>query len=55
MYILASESRSRATQLRSPRDRLVAGLQINLHCADIKEFNPDQAIGLWNKASIRGR
>ena len=30
-------------------------IQINLHCADIKEFNPDQAIHLWNKASIRGR
>ena len=30
-------------------------IQINLHCADIKEFNPDQAIDLWNTASIRGR
>ena len=30
-------------------------IQINLHCADIKEFNPDQAIHRWNKASIRGR
>ena len=29
-------------------------IQINLHCADIKEFNADQAIDLWNKASIRG-
>ena len=32
MYILASEtSRSRATQLRSPRDRLVASLAYSLH------------------------
>ena len=30
-------------------------IKINLHCADIQEFNPDQAIDLWNKASIRGR
>ena len=30
-------------------------IQTNLHCADMKEFNPDQAIDLWNKASIRGR
>ena len=26
-----------------------------LHSADIKEYNPDPAIHLWNKAAIRGR
>ena len=36
-------------------DALTDLIQINLHFADIKEFNPDQAIDLWNKASIRGR
>ena len=36
-------------------DALTDLIRINLHCADIKEFNPDQAIHLWNKASIRGR
>ena len=35
-------------------DALTDLIRINLHCADIKEFNPDQAIHLWNKASTRG-
>ena len=26
-----------------------------LHSADIKEYNPDPAIHLWNKAAIRGQ
>ena len=36
-------------------DALTDLIRINLHCADIKESNPDQAIHLWNKASTRGR
>ena len=36
-------------------DALTDLVRINLHCADIKEFIPDQAIHLWNKASVRGR
>ena len=35
-------------------DALTDLIRIKLHCADIKEFNPDQAIHQWNKASIRG-
>ncbi len=30
-------------------------IRIALHSADIKEFNPDQAVRQWKKASIRGR
>lgn len=30
-------------------------IRINLQSADIKEYNPDQSIHLWKKASIRGR
>ena len=30
-------------------------IRINLHSADIKEYNPDPAIHLWNKAAIRGQ
>ena len=36
-------------------DALTDLIRINLHCADIKEFNPHQAIHLWNKTSTRGR
>jgi hypothetical protein len=28
-------------------------IRITLHSSDIKEFNPDQAIHQWRKASIR--
>ena len=36
-------------------EALVDLIRINLHSADIKEYNPDPAIHLWNKAAIRGR
>ena len=29
-------------------------IRIILHSADIKEYNPDQAVQHWRKASIRG-
>ena len=29
-------------------------IRIILHSADIKEYNPDQAVHQWRKASIRG-
>ena len=30
-------------------------IRIILHSGDIKEYNPDQAVHQWRKASIRGR